>query len=122
MAFIPAKTSFIPTLSAEDYDTLNEEQQWLKKNYMLGQLRQRLVLEPFFFLGYYFGMSWETYYDFPIPYRNWLVDKIQEEIKKSVNAGGGQTKSPLDNSPDVNSLMGKFRQVGTQAPSKQRFT
>jgi hypothetical protein len=87
------------------------------------QLREEIILKPFFQLGYYFGMSWETYIDFPTPYRSWLLEQINNEIKKSVDAGGDiPSKAPHDNLPDVRALTGKFRQVGTTSPRLHRFS
>jgi hypothetical protein len=87
------------------------------------ELREQIILKPFFQLGYYFGMSWETYLDFPVPYRGWLLEQINTEITKAVQAGGDiPTKAPHDNMPDVRAMTGKFRQVGTTSPRHQRFT
>jgi hypothetical protein len=35
--------------------------------------KEAIILEPFFLLGYYFGMNWETYYNFPVAYKRWLI-------------------------------------------------
>lgn len=87
------------------------------------EMREQIILKPFFQLGYYFGMSWETYMDFPTPYRSWLIEQINNEITRAAAAGGNiPDKAPHDNTPDVRSLTGKFRQVGTTAPRMHRFT
>jgi hypothetical protein len=79
------------------------------------------MLEPFFLLGYYFGMNWETYYKFPISYRRWLINRINEEIGKSADAQNGQTSKGFhNNTPDIRALTGKQR---TNVPARlQRFT
>jgi hypothetical protein len=79
------------------------------------------MLEPFFLLGYYFGMDWRDYYRFPVAYRRWLIKRINDEIQKAAEAQNGQTsKGAHNNTPDIRSLTGKSR---SQVPAKlQRFT
>ncbi len=84
--------------------------------------RAKVILEPFFALGYYFGMtSWKDFYNFPIIYRRWLIKRINEEIQKAAEAQNGQTSKGLhDNTPDVRSLTNKSR---PEVPAKlRRFT
>lgn len=72
--------------------------------------KPQVMLEPFFLLGYYFGMDWQTYYRFPISYRRWLINRINEEIKKAADAQNGQTSKAFhDNTPDIRELTGKQR-------------
>lgn len=79
------------------------------------------MLEPFFLLGYYFGMNWETYYKFPISYRRWLINRINQEIEKAANIpNGNASKGYHDNTPDIRELTGKQR---ANPPAKlRRFT
>lgn len=79
------------------------------------------MLEPFFLLGYYFGMTWSDYRKFPVAYRRWLVGRINEEIKKAAENQNGQTSRGMhDNTPDIRQLTGKSRDV---VPSRlTRFT
>lgn len=79
------------------------------------------MLEPFFLLGYYFGMDWKDYYKFPVSYRKWLIERINQEIKTASENQNGQTsKGVHNNTPDIRELTGKQR---SQVPAKlQRFT
>ena len=40
--------------------------------------REAVILEPFFLLGYYFGMNWKTYYNLPVQYKKWLIGIINK--------------------------------------------
>jgi len=80
------------------------------------------MLEPFFLLGYYFGMSnWRDYYHFPVAYKRWLIKRINEEIQKASDAQNGQTSKGMhDNTPDIRGLTNKAR---ANVPNKLiRFT
>lgn len=87
--------------------------------------REIVFLEPFFLLGYYFGMDYKTYYNLPIQYRRWLIERINKEIKTAVDAnkkGGSEVPSRAahHNDPTTRAFSGKQRAV---VPSKlQRFT
>ena len=80
-----------------------------------------VLLEPFFLLGYYFGMNWETYYNFPVSYKRWLIKRIETEIQKaSKNNADIPSKAMHQNTPDARALAGKHRPV---TPNKlMRFT
>lgn len=81
-----------------------------------------MLLEPFFLLGYYFGMDWNTYYNLPIAYKRWLIKRIEKEIQKSNSKGNSNipSKAMHHNSPDARAIAGRGRPV---APAKlQRFT
>lgn len=75
------------------------------------ELREAAQLEPFFNLAYYFGMSWETYYQFPISYRRWIMKRLNDEVKRSSEAGEQPmpSKGAQHNDPHTRSLMGKAR-------------
>jgi hypothetical protein len=83
--------------------------------------KTKVILEPFFLLGYYFGMDWKDYYKFPISYRKWLIERINQEIKTAAENQNGQTsKGVHNNTPDIRELTGKQRSM---VPAKlQRFT
>jgi len=87
--------------------------------------REIVFLEPFFLLGYYFGMDFRTYYNMPVRYRRWLIERIDKEIRKAAEAnkaGGSQipSKGAHHNSPDIRAMAGKQR---AQVPSRlRRFT
>lgn len=88
--------------------------------------REAVLLEPFFLLGYYFGMDWDTYYyRFPVNYKRWLIERIQKEIREAAKAneqGGSQipSRGAHHNSPDLRAMAGKHR---PNVPAKlRRFT
>lgn len=86
-------------------------------------LREGILLEPFFLLGYYFGMSWSDYKTFPLTYRKWLVHRIDKEIGKAAKAGNDIAhKAPHGNPPDLRELTGKVKTFGSQNARMQRFT
>jgi hypothetical protein len=79
------------------------------------------LLEPFFLLGYYFGMDWNTYYNFPIAYKRWLIKRIEKEIQQAHKQGNDiPSKAMHQNTPDARAWTGKTRST---VPSKlTRFT
>ena len=83
--------------------------------------KEHVLLEPFFLLGYYFGMDWGTYMKFPVAYKRWLIERINKEIQKSQEKNNDiPSKAYHHNTPDARSLAGKAR---TNVPSKlMRFT
>lgn len=81
-----------------------------------------MLLEPFFMLGYYFGMDWQTFYGFPLSYRRWLLKRVETEIQKASGTNNIQTKGAHHNTPEARSLTGKFRKVGANVGAHQRFT
>jgi hypothetical protein len=66
-------------------------------------------------------MDWNTYYNFPIAYKRWLIKRIETEITKSQESNSDiPSKAMHHNTPDVRALTGKYR---SQVPAKlQRFT
>lgn len=44
--------------------------------------REEILLEPFFLFAYWLGMSWETYYNFPVSYKHWLAYRLKDEVEK----------------------------------------
>lgn len=66
-------------------------------------------------------MDWNTYYNFPIAYKRWLIKRIEQEIQKAHDAQSDiPSKAVHHNTPDVRALTGKTRH---QVPSKlTRFT
>ena len=84
--------------------------------------REAVLLEPFFLLSYYAGISWETYYRWPKPYVRWYVKRIEREIKQAGEAQSDiPSKAPQHNTPDVRQLTGKVNPFTPNA-KKQRFT
>lgn len=83
--------------------------------------KEKVYLEPFFLLGYYFGMTWTDYKTFPVSYKIWLIKRINEEIQKSSEKQSDiPAKGAHNHTPDMRSLTQKAR---TTVPAKlQRFT
>ena len=84
--------------------------------------REIVFLEPYFLLGYYFGMDYPTYYNLPVSYRKWLIGRIDKEIRTAAKAneeGGNNipSKGAHHNTPDARSMAGKHRNM---VPSKLR--
>lgn len=78
-------------------------------------------MEPFFILGYYFGMTWETYYDYPVAYKKWLIERINTEINRAVNNKADiPSKAPQHNTPQIREMTGKAKQFVN--PKTHRFT
>jgi len=66
------------------------------------------LLEPFFLLGYYFGMDWNTYYSFPVAYKKWLIKRIEKEINDAASKGNAiPHKGTHANDPETRALLGK---------------
>jgi hypothetical protein len=81
--------------------------------------RVPVLLEAFFLLGYYFGMSWPDFYSLPVAYKFWLIKRIEKEINQNAEAGQ-PGKGAHENVPSVRALMGKHR---AHVPAKlRRFT
>lgn len=70
---------------------------------------------------YYGGMSWPDYYNFPVAYKRWLIERIGKEIKDSQQAGDNNTtKAPQHNTRDIRELLGKTKSHAPNA-KMQRF-
>lgn len=75
--------------------------------------REVVFLEPFFVLTYYAGMTWETYLDYPVEYKRWLIKRINTEIKTaSESQNGAPTKASHHNGPETSAMLNKFRHFG----------
>jgi hypothetical protein len=83
--------------------------------------KEQVYLEPFFLLGYYFGMSYTDYKNFPVSYKVWLIKRINTEITKaSEQQNDIPAKGAHNHTPDMRALTQKSR---TNVPAKlQRFT
>lgn len=78
-----------------------------------------MILEPFFLLAYYLGLSsWEEYNRMRVSDKIFFVKRTNEEIKRAAAAQNGQTsKGAHDNTPDIRALTGKQRPM---VPAKHR--
>jgi hypothetical protein len=84
--------------------------------------REGVWLEPWFLLGYYYGMSWETYLNYPVYYRRWLIERINKEIKSANEKQQDiPTKAPHDNTEQIRAMASKVKTNMTNA-RMQRFT
>lgn len=67
-------------------------------------------------------MDWNTYYNFPVTYKRWLINRINTEIKRASDHNSDTpSKAAHHNSPDIRSMAGKTKQFG-QNGKTQRFT
>lgn len=67
-------------------------------------------------------MSWETYYEYPIAFRKWLIERINKEVSRAVdNKADIPSKSLAHNTPQVRTMTGKTKAFG-QNGKTQRFT
>lgn len=86
----------------------------------------KLISESYFYLGYYFGMSWGEYLNIPIKTKYFLHERINKEIAAKHNDKGEAfdipTKAPHDNTPEIRKLANKTKVFGSQNPKTQRFT
>jgi hypothetical protein len=61
-------------------------------------------------------MDWNTYYNFPVSYKKWLIERIQKEIERN----NGQSKGAQHNDSETRLLQGRHR---GETPAKlRRFT
>ena len=86
-------------------------------------LKEQVLLEPYFLLGYYFGLNdWESYLRTPVVIRNWLLKRIQKELDSSKEKGNAipSKGSHHQQNPSARALTGMNR---TNVPAKlKRFT
>ena len=72
---------------------------------------------------YYLGFTYIEAYNVPIFQRNWFVNRLNEEIKKSQDEQGNQTQPTRayhQNTPDARAMMNRHR---SQVPANlRRFT
>ena len=81
---------------------------------------REIYLEHSFLLMYYMGFSYWECYNIPIQYRIWFIKRLSDEIKKSNEKNGGQSRAAHQNSPESRSMMNRSR---SQVPAKlRRFT
>lgn len=84
--------------------------------------KEAILLEPWFLLHYYGGMSTDEYLRLPVMYKRWFIQRINNEIKKASEQGNDiPSKGVHDNAPDIRAMTGKFRQFGAHG-RHQRFT
>ena len=67
------------------------------------------MMEPFFTLAHYGGMTWDVYYNWPITYRRWYIKRLNEEMERASKGGESQqvSKAPQHNDPGLRELQGK---------------
>ena len=71
-----------------------------------------IYLEPIFYLVYYLGMTYAEAYNMPIWRRNWFIERVVKEIKKTNDSKTGSTSE--------RALGNKMRPGGPQRT--KRFT
>ena len=66
-----------------------------------------------FLLGYYFGMTPADYYNFPVAYKRWLIERIDKEIQKASEGGAPiPSKAAHHNDPHIRAMNGLPKQFG----------
>jgi len=81
-----------------------------------------VLLEPHFILTYYSGFSFEEYRNYPVAYKKFYIDRMNEEISKAQKAQSDiPTKAPHHNGQEVRTLTGKVN-TNTTNSKLQRFT
>jgi len=116
----PAKDQ--SNLTSCDYETVLN----LPINHEIFSMRpehkKEILLEPAFIMSYYAGFSWSEYLNYPVAYKNFYMERINTEIKRSQEKQSDiPTKAPHNNSSDIRSLTGKVKQ-STPNAKMQRFT
>lgn len=66
---------------------------------------------------YYMGMSYLEAYNIPVQYRIWFIHRIQRELKRTNDAGEGNSRALQHNTPDVRAMQGRMRDT---VPAKLR--
>jgi len=67
-------------------------------------------------------MDWETYYNFPVSYKRWLIKRINDEISRAAgNKADIPSKGAHHNDPNIRAMAGKFKHFGSNGKN-QRFT
>jgi hypothetical protein len=75
-------------------------------------------MELFFNLAYYLGIDWKTFYNMPVSYTRWLMQRTADEIKEAQKAGSAApSKGVQHHTPEVRSLAGNSR---VHVPSRHR--
>ncbi len=66
-------------------------------------------------------MDWNTYYNFPVAFKRWLIKRIEREIQSAHKQGSDiPSKAMHQNTPDARAWSGKNR---VNPPAKlMRFT
>ena len=65
-------------------------------------------------------MTWQDYYDFPVTYKRWLIERIKKEIEKGKDNGNELTKGAHHNDAQTRALLGRHR---PESPARlRRFT
>lgn len=80
--------------------------------------REQVLLEPFFLLAFHLGIDWNTFYNWPVSYKRWFIERLQKEMDKRSEAGDIPSKSSLSNTSDARALTGKSR--SDSVPNKLR--
>ena len=69
---------------------------------------------------YYMGFTYSECYRLPVWQRQWFIERLNTEIKRSNDKGANQSRALHDNTTDQRQLMGRGRD---QVPAKlRRFT
>lgn len=68
--------------------------------------REDLILEPFFLITWHIGMDWNTYYNLPVLYKKWLIERLAKELEKGRDSN--DMLGQQNNSQTMNNRFKKF--------------
>ena len=44
--------------------------------------KEQVILEPFFLIKFHGGIDWDTYYNWPVAYKEWYLRRLGREMEK----------------------------------------
>lgn len=56
--------------------------------------RENRIMEPFFLLSHYGGISWDVYYNWPIVYKDWYLKRLKRELETEGGAQDAAASTP----------------------------
>ena len=71
--------------------------------------KEKLILEPFFKLKFHGGIDWETYYNWPVAYKEWFLRRLAQELQNQSNpdvAKGSETPQRKINFTQLQKALG----------------
>ena len=47
--------------------------------------KEQIILEPFFLVKFHGGIDWDTYYNWPVAYKDWYLKRLAREVEKGAS-------------------------------------